>query len=46
MDQKPYLMITPQMAGVSHKELGFEVTDLFHRRDGIIAAIDFLFTGI
>jgi toxin CcdB len=46
VDRKSYLMLTPQMAGISSKELGAEVADLSNRRNEIMAAIDFLITGI
>jgi toxin CcdB len=41
-----YLMVTPQLAGVSVKALGERVADLSDRRQEIIAAIDLLVTGI
>lgn len=46
IEGRSFVMLTPQMAGVARKELGAEVASLAHRRDEIIAAIDFLFTGI
>ena len=39
-------MMTPQLAGVSKKELGQEVADLTDCREAIMAALDFLITGI
>lgn len=41
-----YAMITPQIAGLSRKQIGKRVCDLETRRDEIIAALDFLITGI
>lgn len=46
VEQQAYLMLTPQMAGIPRKALGATVADLSERRDDIIAAIDFLVTGI
>lgn len=41
-----YVMMTPQLAGISKKELGQEVADLMDYRQPIMAALDFLITGI
>ena len=41
-----YVMITPQLAGVSRKALGDAVGDLSGQRGEIIAALDLLFTVI
>ncbi|TAK62247.1 CcdB family protein [Methylobacter sp.] len=41
-----YLLLTPQLAGIYRKELGNALTDLSSYRDDIIAALDFLITGI
>ena len=43
---KPYVAVTPQLAGISGKELGPQVGDLSSRRGEIIAALDLLITGI
>lgn len=43
---KEYVMLTPQLAGISKKELGAEAADFSMHRDKIIAALDFLITGI
>ncbi|HEX3127339.1 MAG TPA: CcdB family protein [Thermoanaerobaculia bacterium] len=43
---EPYVMLTPQMAGISRSELGPVVGSLERSRFEIIAAIDFLVTGI
>lgn len=41
-----FVMLTPQMAGIPKSELGAPVAQLEHYRFEIIAAIDFLLTGI
>ncbi len=41
-----YVLITPQLAGVSRKALGDAVGDLSAQRGEIVAALDLLFTGI
>ncbi len=46
IDGKSLVMLTPQMAGIARKELGAEVASLAHKRDEIVAALDFLVTGI
>lgn len=46
IDGKDYVAMTPQLAGISKKELGAEVAELTAYRDRIIAALDFLVTGI
>lgn len=46
INQQAYVLLTPQMAGIPRKELGAEVADLSGRHSDIIAAIDFLVTGI
>lgn len=43
---KDYVMLTPQLAGVTKKGLGASAADLSAHRDAIIAALDFLITGI
>ena len=42
----PYIAVTPELAGIPRKSLGARVTDLAHRRNDIIAALDLLVTGI
>jgi toxin CcdB len=42
----PYIMMTPQLAGIPRKSLGATVADLSPQRDNIIAALDLLITGI
>ena len=46
MEGALHAMITPQLAGVSRKQLGQPVKDLSAQRDVIVAAIDLLITGI
>lgn len=41
-----HVLLTPQLAGISRKELGAAVADLSDQRDVIMAAMDFLLTGI
>ncbi|NOT17152.1 MAG: CcdB family protein [Sulfuriferula sp.] len=41
-----YAAMTPQLAGISIKQLGEKVADLSQQRDDIIAALDLLLTGI
>lgn len=46
VDGKAYAMLTPQLAGISKKQIGAKVADLAMHRDEIIAALDLLITGI
>jgi len=41
-----YLLVTPQLAGVSRKSLGVAVGDLSRHRAEIVAALDLLLTGV
>lgn len=41
-----YLMLTPQLAGISRKELGKAIASAEYARSEIINALDFLLTGI
>ena len=41
-----YLMLTPQLAGIAVSDLGAEVGSVASSRDEIVAALDFLVTGI
>jgi toxin CcdB len=43
---KRYVMLTPQLAGIAKRQLGEQVADLAKCRDEMIAALDFLLTGI
>ena len=46
IDGKQYVMLTPQLAGVSTRELGQSIGNLAAERAVIIAALDLLITGI
>ena len=46
VDGEPYIAVTPELAGISRKSLGVQVSDVSHRRYDIIAALDLLLTGI
>lgn len=41
-----YLVLTPQLAGVSKQELGTPVAIVSAHRDEIVAALDFLIIGV
>jgi toxin CcdB len=41
-----YIALTQQMSGIDRKALGKEVCDLSHHRCEIIAALDFIVSGI
>ena len=43
---KSHLMITPQLAGVAARELGPVVADASADRSTIVAALDFLISGV
>ena len=43
---KEFLMLTPQVTGIPTRELGPVAGDLASDRDKIIAAVDFLLSGI
>jgi toxin CcdB len=42
----PYVMLTPELAGVTRSKMGEKVGNLSSCRDEIIAALDLLITGI
>lgn len=46
VEGESFVMLTPQMAGIPKSELGDQVARVEHYRFEIIAAIDFLLTGI
>jgi len=46
IEGESFVMLTPQMAGIPKSELGVPVTRVEKYRFEIIAAIDFLLTGI
>ncbi len=41
-----FLILTPQLAGIAAKELGQIVGNVSAQRDEIVAAVDFLVTGV
>ena len=41
-----FVMSSPEIAGVRMQDVGEKVTSLDHRRTEIIAALDYLFTGV
>jgi toxin CcdB len=45
IDGQSYLLLTPQLASISRKELGKTVANLGSYRNEIIGAVDFLLTG-
>jgi len=46
VEGKNFVLLTPQMAGISRKDMGAVVCDISSLRDQLIAAIDLLVTGI
>lgn len=44
-DGEPYVLITPQLAGIARSELGPRAGTLANEREQILGAIDFLLTG-
>lgn len=46
VEDKPYVLVTPQLAGIAAKELGPVIADLSAQRQTIMAALELLFTGI
>ena len=46
VEGRPYMMVTPQLAGISRRQLGNRVCDLAAHRLEIMAALDLLITGI
>lgn len=46
IDGKSYIALTQQIAGIDRKSLGNEVCDLSQYRSEIIAALDFIISGI
>jgi toxin CcdB len=41
-----YIAMTPELAGIPRKLLGAPVADLANHRQDVIAALDFLITGV
>lgn len=46
IDRKQYVMLTPQLVGISTRELGQPIGSVVDERATIIAALDLLITGI
>lgn len=46
IDDKQYVMMTPQLAGIAKKQLGAQIADLSAQLNELIAAIDLLITDI
>ena len=46
VDGSKYLLLIPQLAGISTNELGPPVGSISGHRDEIVAALDFLITGV
>jgi toxin CcdB len=46
IDGQPYLMLTPQLAGIPAADLGEQVCSLQDHRAAIVKAIDLLINGI
>ncbi len=46
IDSQRFLLLTPQLAGVASKDLGSPIASVAQFRTEIIAALDFLITGI
>jgi toxin CcdB len=46
IDGHAYLILVPQLAGIPRSELGPTVAVVGHHRNQIVAALDFLITGI
>jgi toxin CcdB len=44
-DGEPYVLMTPQLAGIGRTELGTAVGSLASERQAILAAMDFLLRG-
>jgi toxin CcdB len=46
IDGEAFIAMTPQIAGIDRKHVGEEVGDLSQNRAEIIAAVDFMLSGI
>ena len=46
IDGRQYVLLTPQLAGISTRELGPPIANLSAERASILAALDLLITGI
>lgn len=45
IDGKKFILMTPQLAGISIKDVGDAVGDLVRYRSDVVAALDLLITG-
>lgn len=45
INHKKHILMTQQLAGISRKDIGNQITKLTDYRDEIIAALDFMITG-
>lgn len=46
IQSEQFVLLTPQLAGVSRSSLGAFVTNIREYRDEVLSALDMLFTGI
>jgi toxin CcdB len=46
VDGDRYLLMTPQLAGISRSELGASVENIAGQRGAIVSALDMLITGV
>lgn len=46
VDGKPFMLLTYQLASIPKSVLGAEVADASQHRDSIVAALDFLISGV
>jgi toxin CcdB len=46
VEGQKFLMLVPQLAGISLSDLGADVASLANQRGAVVAAVDFLVTGI
>lgn len=46
IDGERFIALIPQMAGIDHKQLDPQVAELGEYRDTIVAALDFLISGV
>lgn len=43
---KPYVALTPELAGIPASELGIKIANVANARNEVVSAIDLLITGI
>lgn len=46
VDGQDFIMVVPQLAGIATRDLGVPVSSASQHRGEVVAALDFLFTGI